>query len=189
MSDKKVLKIGFGLLKLFIYKIRFGKRLKIKSLKHNLCLDTKIYIGRKANMSLGRVRCNSDLYLECYLGELNIGSASFNRNCIISCRYKIDIGNNCCFGPNVSVYDHDHVYGLNGVVPNKYKCSEVIIEDGCWICAGVIILRGTHIGKNSIIEAGAVVRGKIPPNSLVTTVKETRIIPTTMFLSQREAIT
>jgi acetyltransferase-like isoleucine patch superfamily enzyme len=63
----------------------------------------------------------------------------------------------------------------------EFKCSDIIIEDGCWIGAGAIILRGTHIGRNSVIEAGSVIRGKIPPNSLVSTVRETRIIPAALF--------
>lgn len=186
MSERKVLKIGLGLLKLSYYKLKYGRRLALQSFRQNLCLDTEIFIGKKARVSLGHVRCNSNCHLECYLGQLTLGTVSFNRNTIISCRYKIGIGDNCYFGPGVCVYDHDHRYSASGVVPDAYKCAEIIIEDGCWICAGVIILRGTHIGKNSIVEAGAVVRGIIPPNSLVTARRETRIIPTTMFFSAQD---
>lgn len=181
-------KIGFGLIRLFIYKIKYGKRLKLQSKRQNLCLDTEIIIGQNASVTLGSVRCNSNFHLECYRGEMKIGNVSFNRNSIISCRQKIEIGDNCYFGPDVYVYDHDHKYTIDGVVPDEYKSSEIVIEEGCWICAGAIILRGTHIGKNSIIEAGAVVRGKIPPNSLVTSVRETRIIPTTMFFQNEKKL-
>lgn len=33
---------------------------------------------------------------------------------------------------------------------------------------GVIILRNSHIGKNSIIGAGVLVKGTVPENSIVT---------------------
>lgn len=186
MSEKKTLKIVLGLIRLFLFKIMFGKRLEIKSIRQNLSLDTDIFIGKKAFLSMGKVRCNSNLHLECYLGELTIGNVTFNRYCIISCRYKIVIGDNCFFGPNVCVYDHDHIYTVDGVTPNEYKCSEIIIEDGCWICAGAIILRGTHIGKNSVIQAGTVVKGNIPPNSLVEPGRENRIISTALFANKHK---
>jgi acetyltransferase-like isoleucine patch superfamily enzyme len=173
---------GFSILKLFCLKIRYGKRLKIKSIRQNFKPDTEIVVGKNAFLSLGRVSFRTNVHLLCDIGEMTIGSlVCFNRNCIVACRQNIRIGDNCLFGPNVCVYDHDHVYTANGVMSREFKCSDIIIEDGCWIGAGAIILRGTHIGRNSVIEAGSVIRGKIPPNSLVSTVRETRIIPAALF--------
>ena len=90
-----------------------------------------------------------------------------NRNCSFVCQKAITIGANCSFGPNVVVYDHDHRFGINGI-EKGYKTTPVIIEANCWIGAGAIILRGTHIGEGSVIGAGTVVQGVIPPHSLVT---------------------
>ena len=42
----------------------------------------------------------------------------------------------------------------------------VMIEDGCWIGGGVIILPGVTIGQKSVIGAGSVVTKDIPANSL-----------------------
>ena len=42
--------------------------------------------------------------------------------------------------------------------------KEVVIEDNVWIGEKSIILKGTKIGKNSIIGAGSVVSGEIPEN-------------------------
>ena len=42
--------------------------------------------------------------------------------------------------------------------------KEVIIEDNVWIGEKSIILKGSKIGKNSIIGAGSVVSGEIPEN-------------------------
>jgi acetyltransferase-like isoleucine patch superfamily enzyme len=42
----------------------------------------------------------------------------------------------------------------------------VVIEEGVWIGAHAIILKGARIGKGSIIGAGAVVSGEIPPMSI-----------------------
>lgn len=184
MFLKKAVSVGV----LLKYKIRFGKRLVIRNIRQSLCIDTEIVIGKGACLSLGKVSGSSGLHLLCALGEMDIGNACFNRHCIISGRYRIKIGDNCFFGPNVCVYDHDHKYTLEGVQPHEFKCSEIVIEDGCWIGAGVIILRGTHIGKNSVIEAGAVVKGDIPPNSLIVTERKTRIIPAALFMGSNNML-
>jgi acetyltransferase-like isoleucine patch superfamily enzyme len=177
----------FNILRLFLLKLRLRKRLEIKSLSQGFYWDTEIAVAKNAKLSLKGFGSKSNVHLICDAGEMQIGrGVFFNRNCIVACRYKISIGDNCLFGPNVCIYDHDHVYTANGVLPYEFSGSEIIIEDGCWLGAGAIILRGTHIGKNSIIEAGAVVRGDVPPNTLVTIVKETRMIPTALFASKRE---
>lgn len=43
----------------------------------------------------------------------------------------------------------------------------VIVEDGCWIGGGVIILFGVIIGKGSVIGVGSVVIINVFVNSLV----------------------
>lgn len=176
-----------SVIKLLFLKLRFGKRLQIKSIRQNFRTDTEIVVAKGAFLSLGRVSFRTNVHLLCDHGEMHIGSrVVFNRNCIVACRHRISIGDRCLFGPNVCVYDHDHVYTADGVLPTEFKCSEIVIEEGCWIGAGAVILRGAHIGRNSVIEAGAVVRGRIPPNSIVTTVRETRILPAALFASKRK---
>jgi acetyltransferase-like isoleucine patch superfamily enzyme len=171
-----------SILKLVILKLRFGKRLEIKSIRQNFRLGTEIVVGKNAFLSLGRVSFRTNVHLLCDLGEMHIGNrVVFNRNCIVACRQRINISDRCLFGPNVCIYDHDHAYSAEGVSPTEFKCSEIIIEDGCWIGAGAIILRGTHIGRNTIIEAGSVVKGIIPSDSIVTTIRETRSIPASFF--------
>ena len=172
----------FSVIKLVFLKIKFGKRLEIKSIRQNFRMDTEIAIGKDAFLSLGRVSFRTNVHILCDHGKMSIGSGvCFNRNCIVACHHSIKIGDGCLFGPNVCVYDHDHVYTADGVLPTEFRCSEIIIGDGCWIGAGAIILRGTHIGKNCIIEAGAVIKGVIPDGSLVTCNREIRIIPTALF--------
>lgn len=77
---------------------------------------------------------------------------------------------------NLTVITDSHVR----VVGKKFKDPElfynyidnvsddVIVEDEVWIGANVILLPGTKIGRGSTIGAGSVVRGKVPPYSIVT---------------------
>lgn len=80
------------------------------------------------------------------------------------------------FGPGVTIYDHDHKFSVEGV-KTDLNYGSVIIDDGCWIAANVVILRNTHIGEGCVIGAGTVVKGQIPPHSLVTSDRKLNIIP------------
>lgn len=126
------------------------------------------------NYLLGGVEVldNSAIITGAHNATIEIGHNVFvNRNVIIACRKHISIGGDTVIGPNVIIYDHDHRFDTNGRVkenaPNPYKESDVIIGKNVWLGAGAIILRGTKIGDNSIIAAGAVVKGQIPEGVLV----------------------
>lgn len=47
------------------------------------------------------------------------------------------------------------------------KPSPIVMEEGVWVGAGATILRGVRIERESIVSAGAVVRGIVPSHSLV----------------------
>lgn len=101
--------------------------------------------------------------------HLHIGRrVYFNEDAMISCKGNISIGNGCKFGPNVKIFDNNHRFDANRGVLDIHSCGSIEIEENCWIAANVVILKGAHIGKNSVIGAGCVVDGFIPEKSIVT---------------------
>lgn len=119
-------------------------------LKKNTCISKRCSIYAASNS-----------YLE-------IGNRVFiNTGCIISCRKKIVIGDNCIIGPDVKFYDNDHKFDENGVNLKEHITGDIIIGEGTWIGANVVILRNTIIGKNCVVGAGAVIKGVYPDNSLI----------------------
>ena len=98
-----------------------------------------------------------------------IGNGVFiNQNTVIAAHKKISIGEGTTIGPNVCIYDHDHRFGAQGIMPG-YKEADVTIGNNVWIGANVVILRGTVIEDGCVIGAGCVVKGHIPAHSLVVT--------------------
>lgn len=125
--------------------------------------NSKICFGRRVSI---HSRCR--IVATCG-GEITIGdNTSFNVGCMAISRNKIVIGRNVSFGPNVLIYDHDHVMNRNsGVKGAGFQYGSVEIGDNAWIGAGTIILRGTRIGDNCVIAAGSVVKGNIPDNTIL----------------------
>lgn len=139
--------------------------------------DTQIILKDNGKMNIGRgVLFQRNVSLSSIGGILSIGNnVSFNRNCIVVCRKEIQIGDNVIFGPGVTIYDHDHIFSVEGIQPG-FRHGSVVIEKGCWIAANVTILRNTHIGEGCVIGACAIVQGNIPPRSLVTSDRELKIV-------------
>ncbi len=126
-----------------------------------------VTIGKKVRVHSGckiKARGGSVLELE--------DGVKLNYNCILACHESIRIGAGTVFGPSVYVYDHDHDY-RRSLQEDRYLSSPVTIGKECWIGANTVILRGSSIGNHCVIGAGCVIKGKIPPGSVVTQKRET----------------
>lgn len=160
--------LGFiSVWKYLIFKVKYGQRITlflINSIRNGLYITLynsgKCQIGRFL-MSTG------PLYIKVLdKGTLIIGNnVFFNHNCSITALNRITIGDNCIIANNVVIVDHDHNITQAGV-SEGYITSPVIIENNVWIGANVTILKGSHIGKNSVIAAGAVVNTAVPEYEL-----------------------
>ena len=78
--------------------------------------------------------------------------------------WLITIGDHVTLGPYSSIITHDaslHHY------TGKTRIGQVVLEPRVYVGVGAILLPGTIVGEDSVIGAGAVVHGKIPPGSLV----------------------
>lgn len=103
-------------------------------------------------------------------GVIEIGKCCFfNNYCSLNALSKISIGDNCIFGENVRIYDHNHRFSdkTKGIMEEGYSKEPVIIGKDCWIGSNVTILKGVKIGDNVIIGAGVVVNEDIPSNMVI----------------------
>ncbi len=76
----------------------------------------------------------------------------------------IFVGNHVMFGPNVTIDTATHPVSPDLRKRGAQYNKKVYIEENVWLGAGVIVLPGVRIGKNSVIGAGSLVTKDIPDN-------------------------
>lgn len=122
-------------------------------------------ILRKILGSMGN-NVNFEPNFRCEFGiNIIIGDNFFaNFDCVMLDCNQITIGNNVLLGPRVGIYTGNHATHPDDRIAGGCYAQPVTIKDNVWIGAGVHILGGVTIGKNSIIGAGSVVTKDIPDN-------------------------
>jgi len=108
------------------------------------------------------------------LRDLGLGveigkNSGFDAYTFIGASGGVKIGADVICGQHVSFHSENHVFDQIDVPIRLQGTTRqgIIIEDNCWVGANVTFLDGTHIGKGSVVGAGAVVRGKMPANSVI----------------------
>lgn len=127
---------------------------------------SQIVIGKKCRFMSIQTGNYIGINHKCIISAQDANSRiTLGNNCGFSgasiwCFDSITIGNNVKVGANVVIMDGD----AHQDDPRAGKNAPIIIEDNVWIGAGVMVLKGVTIGRNSLIGAGSVVVKDIPAN-------------------------
>lgn len=82
----------------------------------------------------------------------------------------ITIEDDVMLGSGVHIYVHNHRFDQPSIPiidQGHYPSEPVVLERGCWVGAGTIILPGVSIGRNAIVGAGSVVTYDVPAHAVV----------------------
>ena len=98
----------------------------------------------------------------------------FNFNLTVQDDAEVVIGDDCNFGPNVTIVTPVHpmlpderreIMCADGVARHMCYAKPVHIGHDCWFGANVVVCPGVTVGSNCVIGAGSVVTSDIPDNS------------------------
>lgn len=170
--------IPCGVAKVCINKLLHGNRFRA-SMICALSPLTEVTVDRGGRLTWGkkfRMRDGAKLRIRkgarCEIGE----NVYVNSNNIITCMEEIKIGSGTMLSPNVQIFDHDHDFRAPGGVGDMtYQTAPIIIGKNCWIGTNTVILRGTVLGDDCVVGAGAVIKGTYPAGSVIIQKRETTV--------------
>lgn len=151
--------------------ISCGRNVKFEDFSeiHGLC-SQGLSFGDNVTISRG-VMIRSSSYYGGDLGEgLVIGdNSSIGPYGYVGCAGKIEIGESVMIGPKVTMIAENHVFKNSELRIKEQGVIQkgIVIENDCWIGAGVIILDGVRIGTGSVIGAGTLLTKNVPENSII----------------------
>lgn len=134
--------------------IELGANIKLRNKNSKLSIGKHLYLRKQSDV-------------ECLGGLLEIGNDVFiNKNCNFICREGISIGNDCMFGENVSIYDHNHKINVIPFGKRSFSTAPIEIGNNVWVGCNVFIGKGVSIGNNVVIGAHQKVNRDIESNSI-----------------------
>ena len=84
--------------------------------------------------------------------KLEVNNSYINRDSKIYCFKSIKIGKNVIISEDVLIRDSDTHYIIE-MGKKHSNTKDIVIDDNVWIGANSVILKGVHIGKNSVVAA------------------------------------
>ena len=76
---------------------------------------------------------------------------------------RIEIGSNVSISQRAFLCTGSHDWSSESF---DLITKPIVIEDGVWVCANVFIGPGVRIGANTVVTAGSVVTGDLPPDMI-----------------------
>ncbi len=100
----------------------------------------------------------------CEFGKnITIGNDVYiNFGCVILDCGQVTIGDNTLIGPNVGIYNANHVLDAEERVAGGLIPGQVHIGNRVWIGGNTIVLPNVTIGDDTVIGAGSIVTRDIP---------------------------
>jgi len=153
------------------YCTRYGRGLRTGVYVHwvqgsgELILGDDVYVDGKCSFTFAS-RFSDRPVLE--VGDRTI----IMHDCFFTVGRRITIGRHCMLAGGVWMFDAgghptDPAARLAGLPPPPDKVRPITIGDNVWIGMKCLIFPGTTIGEGSVVAAGSVVRGEVPPYTVV----------------------
>jgi acetyltransferase-like isoleucine patch superfamily enzyme len=143
-----------------------------KKIGANVIFESGVLVFHPENIEIGNNAYvgHNTILKGYYKNEMTIGDHTWiGQACFLHSGGGIEIGKAVGIGPAVKILTSTHKEEdlAKPILFCDVEFGEVVIEDGCDIGIGSIILPGVKIGEGSIVGAGAVVTKDVKPYTVV----------------------
>jgi acetyltransferase-like isoleucine patch superfamily enzyme len=162
------------------YLVRYWRFLSLRLRHPDVVTEGFVFLGKRVEIEtrngygrivLGRwVHLGDDNRIRAHEGTLRIGDKSvFGRDNTLNCYLDVEFGPRCIVADWVYVCDFDHRFddAQRPIKDQGIVKSPVRIGADVWVGVKASVLRGAQVGAGSVLAAHTVVRGEIPPGSVV----------------------
>lgn len=127
-----------------------------------------------------RINYGSTVHI-CQDAVCSVGTMTTNVGLNIQCYSNIEIGEDCMFGRNVTIFDSS--YHPTGISEDSMQTNtrKVTLGNHVWVGAHAFIMQGTVIGDGSMVGSGAYIRGEYGPAVTVLAEKDEPSLTDTMW--------
>ena len=158
--------------------VKYGKKCRFFGLPGIVKTGGNITIGNHFTLASGFLSNLVGMYQRSVIlardgGEIVIGDNVSLSGVTIYSFKRIEIGDNTSIGANTKVFDSDFhpVNPVHRLADSDDKAhtlmKETVIGKNVFIGCNALILKGVHIGDNSVVGAGSVVSKNVPANCIV----------------------
>jgi acetyltransferase-like isoleucine patch superfamily enzyme len=162
------------------YLVRYARLLRLRLRAPHVLLRGMVFLGRRVELSarpgygrleIGRwVHLGDRTRLRAHEGTLSVGDKCVvGRDSTVNCYLDVEIGAGTLVSDWVYVGDFDHA---TGDVERPIKDQGIVktpvrIGVGTWLGVKSTVLRGTWIGRGSVVAAHSVARGRYPDLAVI----------------------
>ena len=157
------------------YLVRYWRLLRLRLAHPNVVLRGMVFLGKGVEVEVPRgygrleigrwVHIGDGTAIRCHEGSMRIGDkVVFGRNNTLNCYLDVEIGAATLVADWVYVTDFDHrTEDVHAPIKDQgIVKSPVRIGPDCWLGVKVSVLRGSRIGRGTVLGAHALVRGDVP---------------------------
>lgn len=122
---------------------------------------TRVRLGRHVRIR-GLVRISGG-------GTVTVGCNTLLNGCWVVAVKSVSIGDDCLVS-DCGITDSDYHNlepELRHADPGEASTRPVVVDRNVWVGAQAMVLKGSHIGRDSVIGAGSIVRGGVPERVVV----------------------
>ncbi|MBN1997967.1 acyltransferase [candidate division KSB1 bacterium] len=140
----------------------------------NVVIDDNCLLDAKGSEKSG-IKIGSGIFLgrntivSCKDGTIEIGDGSnIGFNCEIFSASRVVLGKNSLLAAYCYVVGGQHTFDRTdiSVLEQERKSVGITIDDNVWFGAGVKVMDGVHIGRDTVVGAAALVRDDLPEFSI-----------------------